>query len=115
MNEAMDIMICTHDKDASSVLEGVKVYFSQAFPAEQFVWEESGTILTGSLSVSEKEITGVFEELVKRYPRLKVEASYSYDVREDDRSAQWWGTKRIYSEQEDGETKIVSSSSTYWN
>ena len=57
----MDIMICTHDKDASSVLEGVKAYFSQAFPAEQFAWEESGTILTGSLSVREKEITGVYE------------------------------------------------------
>ncbi len=44
-----------------------------------------------------------------------VEASYSYDVREGDTSAQWWGTTGIYSTTEDGETKIVSSSSTYWN
>ena len=39
--------------------------------------------------------------------------SCSYEVREDDRSAQWWGTTKIYSEEEDGEIKIVSSSSTY--
>ena len=56
-----------------------------------------------------------FEALVKKHPGLSVEASYSYDVREGDTSAQWWGTTRIYSTTEDGETKIVSSSSTYWN
>ena len=52
---------------------------------------------------------------MKRHPGLSAEASYSYDVREGDTSAQWWGTTRIYSTTEDGETKIVSSSSTYWN
>lgn len=112
----MDILIYTHGKDAPSILEGVKNYFSQEFPDKVFEWKDSGTILsTSSPQMSETEITGAFEELVKKYPGLHVEASYSYDVREDDRSAQWWGVTRISSEREDGETSIVSSSSTYWN
>lgn len=64
---------------------------------------------------TEGTISRAFEALVKKHPGLSVEASYSYDVREGDTSAQWWGTTRIYSTTEDGETKIVSSSSTYWN
>ena len=44
-----------------------------------------------------------------------VAASYSYDVREGDTSAQWWETTGIYSTTENGESKIGSSSSTYWN
>ncbi len=111
----MDILICTHEKDPSPTLEGVKAYFSQLFPTEEFKWEGFGTTLAIVLPIGKKDIIGAFEELVKRYPGLKVEASYSYDVREDDRSAQWWGTTRIYSKEENGETKIVSSSSTYWN
>lgn len=111
----MDIFICTHEKDALSILEDVKAYFSQQFPAERLVWKESETVLTISLPVSDEEIIRIFEALVKKYPQLKVEASYSYDVREDDRSAQWWGTTKIYSKKEEGETRIVSSSSTYWN
>nr|WP_300768078.1 hypothetical protein [uncultured Acetatifactor sp.] len=64
---------------------------------------------------TEGTISRAFEALVKKHPGLSVEASYSYDVREGDTSAQWWGITRIYSTTEDGETKIVSSSSTYWN
>lgn len=115
MTEAMDISIYTYAKDAASILEGVKTYFSQQFPAEKLAWKESGNDLKISLTVSEEEITRVFEELVKQYPELGVNASFSYDVREGDTSAQWWGTTRIYAEKEDGEIKIVSSSSTYWN
>lgn len=113
----MDISICTlsGEKESLLILEGVKDYFLQEFPSKEVEWVCSGTRLTTSLSVSEKEITKVFEELVKKYPQLDVEASDSYDVREDDRSAQWWGVTRIYAERENGETKIVSSSSTYWN
>ena len=115
MDEAMDIMICTHEKDASSVLKGVKACFSQEFPTEEFEWKCTETTLTVVLPVGDKEITRVFEELVRRYPRLEVSASCSYDIREEDRSAQWWGTTRIYSKRENGEAKIVSSSSTCWN
>lgn len=43
MDEAMDIMICTHAKDAPSVLEGVKACFSQEFPTEEFEWKCTGT------------------------------------------------------------------------
>lgn len=111
----MDIVISSHEKDSSLIFKSVRDYFSQEFPMEKFEWKCSGSALAISLPVDEKEITDVFEELVKIYPQLHVEASYSYDVREDDRSAQWWGTTRIYSEKENGETKIVSSSNTYWN
>ena len=111
----MDIVISSYEKDPSSVFKSVRDYFSREFPTEKFEWKRSGSVLTTSLSVDEKEIADIFEELVKKHPQLYVEASYSYDVREDDRSAQWWGTTRIYSEKENGETKIVSSSSTYWN
>ncbi len=115
MKETMDILICTHEENDSTVLENVKAYFSQEFPTEKLEWKCTGTRLTVSLSAEEQEITRAFEELVKKYPGLQVEASYSYDVRENDRSAQWWGMTKIYSEKENGETKIVSSSSTYWN
>ena len=64
---------------------------------------------------TEGTISRAFEALVKKHPGLSVEASYSYDGREGDTSAQWWGITRIYSTTEDGETKTVSSSSTYWN
>ena len=111
----MNIIVYTHEENASSVLNNVKDYFSQEFPEEEIKWETTHTMLRTSLPISETEITRVFEELVKKYPQLDVEASYSYDIREDDRSAQWWGTTNIYSEWEDGEVQIVSRSSTYWN
>lgn len=115
MDDAMNILICSHEKDPSSTFESVKAYFRQRFPAEDFEWKCTGAILSVSLPAGEKDVISAFEELVKIYPELEVEASCSYDVREDDRSAQWWGTTRIYSKRENGETKIVSSSSTYWN
>lgn len=111
----MDILICTHEKDSSLIFEGVKEYFSQEFPEESLEWRCRGGAIATSLSAGEREITRVFEALVKQYPGLDVEASCSYEVREDDRSAQWWGITKIYSEEEGGEIKIVSSSSTYWN
>ncbi len=111
----MDILICAHDKDASAIYEDVKAYFSREFPDAALSWKRSGSLLTTSMDISEAEITRAFEALVKSYPRLDVKAFCSYDVREDDRSAQWWGTTEIHSTTEDGETKIVSSSSTYWN
>lgn len=111
----MNILICTKEREATLILEGVKDYFLQKFPQKEFEWKASGTMLTTTLPMGEKEITEAFEELVKKYPRLHVEALDSCDIREDDRSAQWWRTVRIYSEKENGETKIVSSASTYWN
>lgn len=111
----MDILIYTLEKDPSQTLKSVKDYFLQKFSDKAFEWKCSNTMISTSFNISEEEITEAFEELVKKYPELHVEASYSYDVREDDRSAQWWGTARIHSEKENGETKIVSSSSTYWN
>ena len=111
----MDILICTHEKDASAIYEAVKAYFSREFPDAALSWKHSGSMLTTSLDTGEAKITRVFEALVKSWPRLDVKAFYSYDVREDDNSAQWWGTTEIYSTTEDGETRIASSSSTYWN
>lgn len=111
----MDILIYTEDEDSSIIFEGVKNYFLNEFSNQEFEWKLSGTALTTSLNISENEIIKAFEELVKKYPELNVTASHSYDIREDDRSAQWWATTKIYSEKENGEIKIVSSSSTYWN
>lgn len=111
----MNILVSIHEKESSLVLEWVKAYFLQEFPDKKLEWRGSGTMLSISLPIGEKEITRIFEELVKRYPKLNVEASCSYEVREDDRSAQWWGTTKIYSQRENGEIRIVSSSSTYWN
>ena len=111
----MDISICTQKKEATPILEGVKDYFLQKFPEKAFEWKVSGTMLAATLPMGEKEITEAFRELVKKFPGLHVEALDSYDVREDDRSAQWWRTVRIYSKEENGEMKIVRSASTYWN
>lgn len=111
----MDILISSHGEEALLILEKVKAYFAKKFPEEELNWKCSGTVLTTSLQTDEEEITRIFEELVKIYPELSVKASYSYDVREDDTSAQWWGVTSIYSEEENGETKIFRDSSTYWN
>lgn len=111
----MDILISTREKDPSPILANVEDYFSREFPDVDFAWKRSGAMLTASLDISEEEITRAFEALVKTCPQLNVEAYYSYDVREGDSSAQWWGTTRIYSVREDGEVRIVSSSNTYWN
>lgn len=111
----MDIIIRIHDKNASVIFENIKACFLQEFPDKEFEWKRTGTVYTTKLQEGGEEIVRIFEELVERYPELDVEASYSYDVREGDTSAQWWGTTRIYSERKDGKTEIVSSSSTYWN
>lgn len=111
----MDILFYIGEFDSAPVFEGVKNYFSQEFKDKKFEWKYTGQVLSASLQISEEEITAAFEELVKRYPQLNVKAVYSQDIREDDRSAQWWQTTKIYSEEKNGEKKIVSSSSTYWN
>ncbi len=111
----MDILIFTRESDRSSAFEDVKDYFSQEFKDKEFEWKCTGQMLSASLQISEEEITAAFRELVKRYPQLDVKAVSSRDIREDDRSAQWWQTTEIYSVGENGEKKIVSSSSTYWN
>ena len=115
MEEMMDILISIQEEDFLLISERIKTYFSQEFPNAEFEWKHQGTTLAASLPVSENEIVRVFEDLVKKYPRLDVKASCSCDIREDDRSAQWWRVTEIYSEEEDGQKKIVSSSSTYWN
>lgn len=111
----MDISIKIHEEDFQLISENIKNYFLQEFPDAEFVWKCEGTTLETSTSVSENEIIRVFEDLVEKYPRLDVKASCSCEIREDDRSAQWWRVTEIYSEEDDGQKKIVSSSSTYWN
>lgn len=111
----MDILISCHEKDAFSTLESVKERFTQEFPDSEIKWESANEGLRTSLPVSEEEITKVFHNLVREYPRLSVMAADSREIRPDDRSAQWWSTTKIYSETENGETRIVRSSSTYWN
>lgn len=111
----MDILIYTRETSSSSVFEHVKDYFTEKFPDKEFEWDCSDTSLAASVQVGEKEIVGIFEELVRRYPLLDVKASFSQEVREDDRSAQWWETVKISSKEENGEKKIVRSSSVYWN
>ncbi len=114
----MDILIYTRKdslSSASSVFEHVKDYFAEKIQDKEFEWECSDTSLAVSMQVSEREIIGILGELMKRYPMLDVKASYSQEVREDDRSAQWWETVKIDSKEENGEKIIVRSSSVYWN
>lgn len=115
MEEIMDISIKIHEEDFQLISENIKNYFLQEFPNAEFEWKHQDTTLAASFPVSENGIIRVFEELVKKYPRLDVKASCSCEIREDDRSAQWWRVTEIYSEEDDGQKKIVSSSSTYWN
>ena len=115
MVEMMDISIHIQAEEFRSRSENIKTYFSQEFPDAECEWKCQGTTLAAALPVNENEIIRVFEGLVKKYPQLDVSASCSCEIREDDRSAQWWRVTRIYSQKEDGQKKIVSSSSTYWN
>lgn len=111
----MDVFITAWRRDASPVLEEIKSYFADRFPDMDLEWKRAGAMIRTSLSTDEETITAVFRELIGRYQDLEVEARYSFDIREDDRSAQWWETVRIYSEEEDGETRIFRSSDVYWN
>lgn len=111
----MNLLIYSYEDDSCFVMKDVEEYFSGQFPEKEIAWEHKGAALSATLSISEPEIISVFEELIRRYPKLHVEASFSYDVREEDRSARWWGVTKVYSEKKNGETKIVSSSNTYWN
>ncbi len=61
----MNISICTQEREASLILEGVKDYFLQKFPEKEFEWEVSGKMLTATQSMEEKEIMEAFAELVK--------------------------------------------------
>lgn len=111
----MDIVICCYEKDAFPILEDVKTRFTQKFPDSPIQWESTDNEVRTSLLVGEEEITSLFRNLISQYPRLSVMAADSREIRPDDRSAQWWSTTKIYSETENGETRIVRSSSTYWN
>lgn len=57
-----------------------------------------------------------FENLLELYPALDISASYSYTVREEDRSANWFVVEEMRTEyKEDGTAYLKRSSGTYWN
>ena len=65
--------------------------------------------------VSEDDIIPVFEELIAKYPELDIYAIYSYEIREDDSSAQWWKTTNIKTKHHsDGTATLDIETGTYW-
>ncbi len=65
--------------------------------------------------IPEEDIVPVLNELIVKYPELDISALYSYDVREGDTSAQWWGTTKITTKHHpDGTAALEIDSSTNW-
>ncbi|HCT90655.1 MAG TPA: hypothetical protein DF613_04615 [Lachnospiraceae bacterium] len=80
-------------------------------------WEKpaAGNCCETECDIPEKEILPILGELTEKYPLLDLWASYSHEIREDDRSAQWWETKTIKTERHpDGSASLVTDSSIHW-
>lgn len=110
----MEINIYTKkhsEDDVNQVIECFKNHLSEKGPK----WEKTSIGISGTCKVSLSVIKEIFEELAGIFPDMEYRASDSYDVREEDGSAQWWCTETVYSEVVDGKTVIKESSGTYWN
>jgi len=93
----------------------IKAIFKEKYLDQDIKWEMDMYGLNGKVESSDSDLTAVFERIVAEYPKLSVYGDYSYTIREDDHSADWWTSVSIRSEKVDGVIKIVEKSSTGWN
>lgn len=80
-------------------------------------WEKhgSGGVCETTCDIPEKDILPLLNDLAEKYPLLDLWAAYSCEIRENDRSAQWWETKTIQTERRpDGSASLVTDSRIHW-
>lgn len=112
----MKIQLSTHAKQETAILEkGMEAINRVSKTALQWNRHSLYDYYETECDISEEEILPVFEELLKHYPALHIYATYSYDIREEDHSAQWWRTVEIQTEHHpDGTATLQFDSSTHW-
>ena len=112
----MNIQISMKAENAEAILEEGMERIDQA-AADRLQWKKRkgyGYYET-ECDVSEERILPVFKELIEKYPKLDIYAVYAEDIRDDDRSAQWWRVTKIKTEHHsDGTTTLSTDSETHW-
>lgn len=112
----MIIEISLRTKNPGTVLQAGMDFISQSV-GDNLEWKEQKPYgdYNVECDIPEEDIMPMLNKLVEKYPDLHIYARYSYDIREDDSSAQWWATTTIRTEhQKDGTTTLVRDSSTNW-
>ncbi|MCQ2466963.1 MAG: hypothetical protein MJ166_05550 [Clostridia bacterium] len=99
-----------------AVIEDVKEAFGKHYPDKNIEWTVSGRNLATEIDFGYGDIKGVFQNMIDEIPDISdVYATYSYSVREDDSSAEWWGTSTVCSQKVDGKLVLIENESTGWN
>lgn len=112
----MNVHIRLYIQNGSAILEKGMAHINQA-AAGCPQWEKPavGNYCETECDIPEKEILPILGELTEKYPLLDLWASYSREIREDDRSAQWWETITIKTERHpDGSASLVTDSGIHW-
>lgn len=110
------ISISMRGKNTDTVLKVAMERINQAVE-DQSQWKrhKNYDCFQIECDMSEEEIIPIFNKLIAEYPMLDIYAGYSYPIREDDRSAQWWRTIKIETEHHpDGTAALCMDSSTNW-
>lgn len=90
----------------------------QATAMSEISWRQYGYELNATYygDIDTGKLTQELNEIIRKYQFIRADIRYTYDVREGDGSAQWWGETHLYTEvQSDGTTKLLESCGTYWN
>lgn len=112
----MIIRITIGTQNDPAILEKGMAYINRAALGEP-QWKEhcNCNYYETECDIPEKDILPVFNGLIAEYPPLDLYASYTYDIREDDHSAQWWERKTLKTERRpDGSTVLSTGSSIHW-
>ncbi len=111
----MHIKISIKSENADAILgEGMECINRAAGDAPQWEKNELYHYYETECKVTENDIVPVFNGLIAKYPALDLYAVYTEDIREDDRSAQWWRTTTVTTEHHPEGSKLSFESSTYW-
>ncbi len=112
----MKISIKIQDKNSDEILAEAMETISRACAGET-QWEKDRIYgyHEAECDVSEKDILPVFRTLIEKYPELSIFAMDSEEIRDDDRSAQWWRSTTIQTvRRPDGTAEFARDSNTYW-
>lgn len=94
----------------------VKALFSEFYPDKNIEWVDSAFAIETKIDFGYGTIMDALQSICDKIPEItSVSAYYTYEVREDDYSANWWGSTTISSKLVDGRLVLSESSSTSWN
>lgn len=115
----MNITIISREENNEEIINDITRKINQT-AARELDWKiehiGKAIFLSTCCYKNETQIESLFDEILKLYPKIDINASYSYSIREDDGSADWWETVSISTvENSDGTRYLDKSCSTYWN